>query len=127
MLLRYHAGERKLWSVVHVPTPEQEDGRHLQRAIRTLKKEQTRSINRIKGLLAGQGVSVKTGRGGLLEALDSRSGSGTARLCLRVSTGVWRQRSPATVSSIASFWTSSRSEMPGSGRARSAPQRSPGV
>jgi len=71
MLLRYHAGERKLWSVVHVPTPEQEDGRHLQRAIRTLKKEQTRSINRIKGLLAGQGVSVKTGRGGLLESLDS--------------------------------------------------------
>jgi transposase len=54
-----------------VPTPEQEDGRHLQRAIRTLKKEQTRSINRIKGLLAGQGVSVKTGRGGLIEALDS--------------------------------------------------------
>jgi len=29
MLLRYHAGEKKLWSVVDVPTPEQEDGRHL--------------------------------------------------------------------------------------------------
>lgn len=71
MLLRYYAGEKKLWSVVHVPTSEQEDGRHLQRAIRTLKKEQTRSINRIKGLLAGQGVAVKTGRGGLLGALDS--------------------------------------------------------
>jgi transposase len=71
MLLRYYAGEKRLWSVVHVPTPEQEDGRQLQRAIRTLKKEQTRSINRIKGLLAGQGVSVKTGRGGLLEALES--------------------------------------------------------
>lgn len=71
MLLRYYAGEKKLWSVVHVPTPEQEDGRHLQRAIRTLKKEQTRSINRIKGLLAGQGVSVKTGRAGLIEAFDS--------------------------------------------------------
>jgi transposase len=71
MLLRYYAAEKRLWSVVHVPTPEQEDGRQLQRAIRTLKKEQTRSINRIKGLLAGQGVSVKTGRGGLLEALES--------------------------------------------------------
>ncbi|MGH2362834.1 MAG: IS110 family transposase [bacterium] len=71
MLLRHHAGEKKLWSVVHVPTPEQEDGRHLQRQIRTLKKEQTRSINRIRGLLAGQGVAVKANRRGLLESLDS--------------------------------------------------------
>ena len=71
MLLRHHMGEKKLWSVVHVPTPEQEDGRHLQRQIRTLKKEQTRSINRIRGLLAGQGVAVKASRRGLLESLDS--------------------------------------------------------
>jgi transposase len=71
MLLRYHLGEKKLWSVVHVPTPEQEDGRHLQRQIRTLKKEQTRSINRIRGLLANQGVAVKANRRGLLESLDS--------------------------------------------------------
>ncbi len=56
MLLRYWAGEKDLWSVVHVPTPEQEDGRHLQREIRTLKKEQTRLTNRVKGLLADQGV-----------------------------------------------------------------------
>jgi transposase len=33
MLLRYYAGEKRLWSVVRVPTPEQEDGRQLQRAI----------------------------------------------------------------------------------------------
>jgi transposase len=71
MLLRYQAGERKLWSVVHVPTPEQEDGRHLQRQIRTLKKERTRQINRIRGLLANQGVAVKANRQGLLESLDS--------------------------------------------------------
>ncbi|MGH9365079.1 MAG: transposase, partial [Thermoanaerobaculia bacterium] len=71
MLLRYHAGEKKLWSVVHVPSPEQEDGRHLQREIRTLKKEQTRQINRIRGLLANQGVAVQANRRGLLETLDS--------------------------------------------------------
>ena len=71
MLLRYWAGEKKLWSVVHVPTPEQEDGRHLQREIRTLKKERTRQINRIRGLLAGQGVAVKANGRGLLESLDS--------------------------------------------------------
>jgi transposase len=33
MLLRHLAGEKKLWSVVGVPTPEQEDTRHLQRQI----------------------------------------------------------------------------------------------
>ena len=71
MLLRYYGGEKRLWSVVHVPSPEQEDDRHLQREIRTLKKEQTRLINRIRGLLAGQGVAVKANRRGLLESLDS--------------------------------------------------------
>lgn len=71
MLLRYYAGEKKLWSVVHVPSPGQEDGRHLQREIRTLKKEQTRQINRIRGLLANQGVALKANPRGLLEPLDS--------------------------------------------------------
>jgi len=71
MLLRYWAGEKDFWSVVHVPTPEQEDGRHLQREIRTLKKEQTRLTNRVKGLLAGQGVAVRIGRGGFRDSLDA--------------------------------------------------------
>lgn len=71
MLLRYWAGEKNLWSVVHVPTPEQEDGRHLQREIRTLKKEQTRLTNRVKGLLAGQGVAVRIGRGGFQDSVDA--------------------------------------------------------
>jgi transposase len=71
MLLRYWAGEKDLWSVVHVPTPDQEDGRHLQREIRTLKKEQTRLTNRVKGLLAGQGVAVRIGRGGFQDSLNA--------------------------------------------------------
>jgi len=71
MLLRYWAGEKNLWSVVKVPTLELEDGRHLQREIRTLKKEQTRLTNRIKGLLAGQGVAARMGRRGLLDGLDA--------------------------------------------------------
>ena len=71
MLLRYWAGEKDLWSVVRVPTAEQEDGRQLQREIRTLTKEQTRLTNRIKGLLASQGVAVRMGRGGLEEGLDA--------------------------------------------------------
>jgi transposase len=71
MLLRYWAGEKDVWSVVKVPTREQEDGRQLQRAIRTLTKEQTRLTNRIKGLLASQGVAVGMGRRGLEEGLDA--------------------------------------------------------
>jgi transposase len=71
MLLRSWAGEKGLWSVVRVPTAEQEDGRQLQREIRTLRKEQTRLTNRIKGLLASQGVAVRMGRRGLDEGLDA--------------------------------------------------------
>ena len=72
MLLRYWVGEKDLWSVVHVPTPEQEDARNLQREIRTLKKEQTRLVNRIRGLLASQGVAVGMTRAGYpLVSLDS--------------------------------------------------------
>jgi transposase len=31
MLMRYHGGEKMVWSVVHVPSPEDEDARHLHR------------------------------------------------------------------------------------------------
>ncbi|MBK8595317.1 MAG: transposase [Holophagales bacterium] len=71
MLVRYVSGEPKVWHVVRVPSPEQEDARHLQREIRSLKKEQTRIVNRVRGLLASQGVSVKMGRRGLLVPLES--------------------------------------------------------
>jgi transposase len=71
MLVRHICGEPKVWHVVHVPTPEQEDARHLQREIRTLKKEETRIVNRVRGLLASQGVSVKMGRKGLVAPIES--------------------------------------------------------
>ena len=58
MLMRYHLGERKVWRVVTVPDAKTEDRRHLHREMATLKVERTRHINRIKGLLAGQGVSM---------------------------------------------------------------------
>jgi transposase len=61
MLVRYHAGERKVWSVVRVPTVEQEDRRQLHRELRTLKQERIRVTNRIKGLLANQGVRLPKG------------------------------------------------------------------
>ena len=70
MLLRYEGGERGVWSVVRVPSEEQEDARHLHRELRTLKKERTRLINRIKGLLATQGVDRAMNRQGLLQPLE---------------------------------------------------------
>ena len=58
MLLRYHAGEKQVWSVVQVPGVEDEDRRQLHRDLLELKGERTQHINRIKGLLAGCGLEV---------------------------------------------------------------------
>jgi len=59
LLIRHHNGERKVWNVVRVPSPNEEDNRQLHRELSTLKKERTRTINRIKGLLISQGVRLK--------------------------------------------------------------------
>lgn len=77
MLVRYHAGGSKVWSVVRVPTVDEEDRRQLHRELRTLKKEQTRVMNRIKGLLASQGVRLPKGRevGEFLETVRLWDGS----------------------------------------------------
>lgn len=59
MLLRYHQGEPRVWSVVHVPSVEVEDQRQLHRELQALKRERTHHINRLKGLLASQGVRLE--------------------------------------------------------------------
>jgi transposase len=59
MLIRWHHGEEKGWSVVRVPTVEDEDRRQLHRELIRLKAERTGHDNRIKGLLAGLGLSVR--------------------------------------------------------------------
>jgi transposase len=58
MLLRHMAGERKVWSVVRVPSVEEEDRRQLHRELTTAKCDRTRLSNRIQGLLAGYGVQL---------------------------------------------------------------------
>jgi transposase len=58
MLLRHMAGEKKVWSVVRVPSVDEEDRRQLHREMLTAKQDRTRVINRIKGLLAGHGVQL---------------------------------------------------------------------
>src|SRR3972149_2782923 len=43
MLVRDHAGESKVWSVVRVPTVDEEDRRQLHRGLRARAKERTRA------------------------------------------------------------------------------------
>jgi transposase len=69
MLLRYHSGESKVWSVVKVPSVADEDRRRLHRELRQLKDERTGHVNRIKGLLASQGVNLSKINGGFGEQL----------------------------------------------------------
>jgi len=63
LLLRHHAGERGVWSVVRVPSVDDEDRRQLHRELFTLTRERTRQVNRIKGLLALHGVTLPALRG----------------------------------------------------------------
>jgi len=58
MLVRFTAGEPKVWSVVHVPNLLDEDARARHRELRTLVKERTRCTNRIKGLLMNHGIRL---------------------------------------------------------------------
>jgi transposase len=58
MLIRYESGEREVWRVVHVPSVEAEDQRHLHRDLETLKQERASTTTRIKGLLSSQGVRL---------------------------------------------------------------------
>jgi transposase len=58
MLIRYHGGEHKLWSVVRVPAPDDEDRRQPHRELMAVKNERTEHSNRIKGVLANLGLDV---------------------------------------------------------------------
>ena len=77
MLVRYHAGESRVWSAVRIPTVEQEDRRQLHRELRMLKQDRARVTNRIRGLLATQGVRLSKVRnvGVLVEELRLWDGS----------------------------------------------------
>ena len=56
-LMAWARGERRVCSMVRPPSPQEEDRRRLTRERGTLLKERIRHTNRIKGLLAGQGVT----------------------------------------------------------------------
>lgn len=55
-LLAYKRGEPRVCAMVRTPTPEEEDRRRVARERKTLTNERIRHVNRIKGLLFGQGI-----------------------------------------------------------------------
>lgn len=62
-LIGYRAGDRKVWSVVQVPSREQEDGRRVHRELERLKKERNAHRNRIRSLLVLHGITTVSWRG----------------------------------------------------------------
>ena len=56
-LLAWKRGEPRVCAMVVPPTPEQEDRRRTARERAALLRERVRHVNRIKGLLAGQGIT----------------------------------------------------------------------
>ena len=76
-LIRYRSGEQDVWSVLHVPSVEDEDNRQLHRELKTLKKDQTRHINRIKSYLVGQGIRMKVKKDFLKEIEGVRKWDGS--------------------------------------------------
>jgi transposase len=58
MLMRYYAGERRVWTVARVPTEEQEDERRLHRELGRLRQERRAHSNRIRSLLVLHNLRV---------------------------------------------------------------------
>ena len=77
-LMAWARGERRVCSMVRVPSPEEEDRRRLTRERGTLVKERIQHTKRIRGLLSGQGIRdynpLRRDRFERLEAL--RTGDG---------------------------------------------------
>src|SRR4051794_11220816 len=79
-VMAWARGERRVCSMVRPPSPEVEDARRPSRQRQALLKERVRHVNRIKGLLSGQGVfdyePLRRDRRERLEAV--RTGDGRA-------------------------------------------------
>ena len=78
LLLRWHGGERHVWSVVHVPSPDAEAHRQLAREIATVREDRKRVRNRIQGLLATQGIRLVLDATFLAHVATVQTGDGRA-------------------------------------------------
>jgi transposase len=59
VLAAYIAGDNQICSMVHVPTPDEEDGKRVHREREYLVQERTRIENRISALLVTQGIRAR--------------------------------------------------------------------
>lgn len=59
MLMRCHAGERRVWAIARIPPPQQEDERRLHRELERLRQERTAHCNRIRSLLVLHNLRVE--------------------------------------------------------------------
>ena len=77
-LLAYKRGEPRVCAMLRAPTPEEEDRRRIVRERKALTNERIRHVNRVKGLLFGQGVSgyepLRSDRRKRLEELKTGDG-----------------------------------------------------
>jgi transposase len=81
MLVRYVAGEKRVWRAVHVPSVQQEDERRLHRELERLKRERTAHANRIRSLAVLHNVRlVRVGGRGWSERLQQLRGQVPAGL-----------------------------------------------
>lgn len=78
LLLRWLGGERKVWSMVHVPSPEAEAQRQLTREIATVREDRKRVRNRIQSLLATQGIRLELRPGFVASLAAVQTGDGRA-------------------------------------------------
>ncbi len=78
-LMAFQRGEEQVFSVVQVPAVEDEDARRLHRERERLIKERVQHVNRIKGLLATQGIyhfqPLRRDRFDRFDALKTATGS----------------------------------------------------
>jgi transposase len=87
MLIRATGGEQRVWSVVRVPTVAEEDRRHVHRELLFARRDRGRHTNRIKGLLASQGVPLERIKEFPLHLETARLWDGSPvppRLCFRL-------------------------------------------
>lgn len=77
LLARYVAGDHRVWHVVRVPTVSEEDARHLHRTWEMIQQDRNRAINRLKGLLATQGVALSVTSDFLTRVQTARLWDGT--------------------------------------------------
>jgi transposase len=77
-LMAWARGERRVCSMVRPPSPEEEDHRRLSREREALVKERIQHTNRIKGLLAAQGITdfepLRPGHRARLDGLTTGDG-----------------------------------------------------